>query len=260
VIALVVSALIAGYLLVPNALFRFVLGRFVPLRVFQDRKTEDLTRAVVTLAFIYVAALLTVWYVPGCNGHPFRFPDDASLRVSDYETVAGGLYSEELFRQHQASFWDAAWRSLERQGRLIFWYYCFVVVFAMLAGWATKHYGKLRRIKTYVWLADFYLLPHISQWYALLTPFTFSDNRTVVKADVLMTDNTLYRGDVADHFLDKDGNLSGLFLANPRRFDRVAYLREKHVWQSGNPLVIHPIFGDRFQAPNFISLQTKLLI
>lgn len=231
-VALAVSALITAYLLVPYALFRFVLGRFVPLRLFQERKTEDITRAVVTLAVVFGAALWAVWCWPGCKTHPFSFSDTAVLRTTDYETVASGLYSEAIFKEREHQFWDAFARSLERQGRFLCWYYSFVFVLAVSCGFGIKYYGKLRRNKAFAQVADLYLLPHISQWYVVLTPFTFSDKRTIVKADILMTDNTLYRGDIAEHFIDKDGNLSGLFLATPQRFDRRAYPREQDAWGS----------------------------
>jgi len=236
VIALAVSALVAAYLLVPYAIFRFLLGRFVPLRVLQDRKTEDLTRAVVTLLVVYLIALLLVWVVPGCRNHPFAFPDNAEQRVSDYQIVAGGLYSETVFRDYGGRFWDAFWRTTERQGRFICWYYLMVVTLAVVSGVAIQRYGAWRRYPPYAWLADVYLLPHISQWWVLLTPFAFSDRRTLVRADVLMTDNTLYSGEVADHFLDREGNLSGLFLANPQRFDRRSYFREQDAWGSARGL------------------------
>lgn len=231
-IALAVSALITAYLLVPYALFRFILGRFVPLRLFQERKTEDITRAVVTLAVVYAAALWAVWFWPGCKTHPFSFPDTASLRTTDYETVASGLYSEAIFKERGDQFWGAFARSLERQGRFLCWYYAFVFALALACGFGIKYYGKLRRNKVFTRVADLYLLPPISQWYVVLTPFAFADKRTTVKADILMTDNTLYRGDIAEHFIDKEGNLSGLFLANPQRFDRRAYLREQDAWGS----------------------------
>lgn len=231
-IALAVSALITAYLLVPYALFRFILGRFVPLRVFQERKTEDITRAIVTLAVVYGAALWAVWCWPGCKAHPFSFPDTASLRTTDYQTVASGLYSEAIFKEYRSEFWDALDRTLERQGRFLCWYYVFVLSLALASGLGIKNYGKLRRNKLFTGVADFYLLPHISQWYVVLTPFAFADKRTTVKADILMTDNTLYRGDIAEHFIDKEGTLSGLFLATPQRFDRRAYLREQDAWGS----------------------------
>lgn len=234
-IALVVSCLIAAYLLIPNALFRFVLSLKVPLRIFQETKIEDLTRAVVTLVFVFVLALLVVWYVPCLDGHPFAFSDTPQLRSSDYQIVASGLYSEGMFKDYGDKFWDAFWRTLRRQGRFVFWYYVLVALLAWASGWASTRYGKFRRNNFYAWFADWYLLPHISQWYAVLTPFTFSDSNTIVKVDVLMTDDTLYRGRVADHFVDKEGNLSGLFLANPSRFDRRTYLREKDAWGVTRP-------------------------
>lgn len=229
-IALLISFLIAAYLLVPNALFRFVLGLKVPVKFFQESKTEDLTRAVVTLGFVFVMALIAVWYVPFLKEHPFQFADTPQLRSSDYRVVASALYSEQAFREYGQKFWEALSRTSSRQGRFFCWYYILVVAVAWASGWASTHYGRFRRNKLYAKFADLYLLPHISQWYVLLKPFIFADKRTVVKADVLMTDDTLYRGDVAEYFLDKDGNLSGLFLANPTRFDRRTYLQERDRW------------------------------
>jgi hypothetical protein len=232
VIALALSILFAVYLLIPNALFRFILGVFVPLRIFEQRRTEDLTRAVVTLAILYGLALGLVWLVPGFKSHPLGFADSRSLRTSDYEIVASGLYSEAMFKEYGPLFWGALSRTLERQGRLLCWYYILVCIAGFMAGRGCKHYGRLKHIKPFAILADFYLMPHISQWYVILTPFTFPDRRTIVRAEVLMTDGTLYRGDVADHFLNKEGSLSGLFLANPTRFDRRALMKEREAWGS----------------------------
>jgi len=96
-----------------------------------------------------------------------------------------------------------------------------------VVGWASKQYGRFKGWRPYAKFADIYLLPHISQWHAILTPFTFPDPKTTVKADVLMTDDTLYSGEVVDYFVDKDGDLSGLFLKNPRQFDRARYLKRR---------------------------------
>jgi hypothetical protein len=235
VIALLVSFLFAAYLLVPNGLFRFVLGLYVPLRVFQDRKTEDLTRAVVTLVAVFALALLAVWYIPGIKSYPFNFPDSGPLRVSDYRTVFGGLYSELIYKESGTQFWDALSRTVRRQARFITWYYLLVIAWAASSGWLSTNYYRLRQKSLYSHFADFYLLPHITQWYVLLTPFVVGPG-TIVEADVLMTDDKLYRGDVAQHFLDKDGNLSGLFLANPTRFDRRSYLRDRDAWGFTRPM------------------------
>ncbi len=237
-IALVISSLIAVYLLIPNACFRFVLGLFVPLRVFQERKTEDLTRAVVTLGVVFFAALLAVWYIPGVDSHPLNFPDTTQLRSSDYRLVFSGLYSESSFRELGPRFWDSLSRTVDRQIRFICWYYLLVALWAALSGWLSTNYYRFVRNRWYSHFADFYLFPHISQWYVLLSPFIFGPG-TVVKADVLMTDDTLYRGNVAEHFLDKDGGLSGLFLTDPTRFDRRQYLRDLDSWRMTRPMAFY---------------------
>jgi hypothetical protein len=58
----------------------------------------------------------------------------------------------------------------------------------------------------------------------LLTPYLLPD--TKVRADLLCTNNTLYQGEVSQHFL-RDGQLSGIILNDPRRFDRDRYLADK---------------------------------
>lgn len=234
-IALTFSALIAAYLLVPNALFRFLLGWFVPLKLFQGTRTDEITRAVATLFLIFWFALLLVWYAPGFRSWPGSFPDTPQLRASDYSIVAGGLYSESMFQDYGQNFWLAFWRCLDRQWHFIFWYYISVALAAILMGIASRRYGKWRRYRLYSWFADVYLLPHISQWHAILTGFTFPEKATVI-ADVLMTDNTLYSGEVAEYFLSSDGSLSGLFLKNPKRFDRARYLKEKSDWGITRPV------------------------
>ena len=181
---------------------------------------------------MYLIALVAGWYCPVCKAYPFYFSDSSELRTADYTIVASALYSESIFKEHEQEFWSALKRSSCRQARFLTWYYGFVLSLAFACGFGIKNYGRFRRSSGFRWIADLYLLPHISQWYVLLTPFTFEDKRTAVKADILMTDNTLYRGTVAEHFIDKDGNLSGVFLGHPQRFDRRSYLREQDAWHT----------------------------
>jgi hypothetical protein len=201
-----------------------------------------LTRAVVTLGFVFFAALLAVWYIPGIESHPLNFPDTPQLRSFDYRSVFGSFYSEAVFKEAGAKFWESLSRIIDRQIRFAFWYYLVITVWAGVCGWLITNYYRFRLHSWYSRFADFYLLPHISQWFVLLSTFIFGPG-TEVKADVLMTDNTLYRGDVAQHFLDKDGNLSGLFLTNPVRFDRRQYLRDIDKWGTSRSRAFywHPI-------------------
>ena len=47
-----------------------------------------------------------------------------------------------------------------------------------------------------------------------------------MQADILCTNDTLYQGYVSQYFL-KDGQLSGIILRTPKRFDRQRYLKAK---------------------------------
>jgi hypothetical protein len=87
-------------------------------------------------------------------------------------------------------------------------------------------YGSLRKYRIYRLFADPLLLPNISEWYPLLTTFIFEDKGTAIRADILCGD-ILYSGTISEHFVDKDGALSGVILTNPSRYDRRQYLRDK---------------------------------
>ena len=74
------------------------------------------------------------------------------------------------------------------------------------------------------------MLVVISQWHPLLP----KDDTIVVQADVLCVNGLLYQGAVSDYFL-KEGELSGLILREPRRFDRKAYEKAKDEGKKPEP-------------------------
>lgn len=48
----------------------------------------------------------------------------------------------------------------------------------------------------------------------------------LVQVDILSVNDTLYQGELLDYFL-RDGELSGIILKKPRRFDTPAYINAK---------------------------------
>lgn len=54
----------------------------------------------------------------------------------------------------------------------------------------------------------------------------FLDKKTRVQADLLCTNGVLYQGIVAQHFI-RSGSLTGIFLSEPKRFDRDRYQKAK---------------------------------
>lgn len=232
-VALTLSALLAFYLIVPALLFNFAFDKIVPLRVVTKSRAEELTGALVTAFVPFVLALCLVWHVPFTKEHPFRIASESpALRVHDYKLVIGSIYSEELFRKAEQGFWGSVQRFSYRQGRFLVWYWLFAFLEGLAIGKLANHHGAIltwferniaagrgifragaSQIGKWVFLKI--LLPKVSEWHVLLTPF--SDPKSAVRAQILVTDGTIYSGEVYQHYLDKEGRLSGLILINARR-------------------------------------------
>lgn len=224
-VALVLSVLLTVYLIVPEAIFRAIFGWFLPTKEFVLTRTDTAYRAVGISLLPFVLAMVACWYAPGIRNWPFPVsPNTVQGRRDDYKTVAAGIYSDAEFARSPVAFWGAFTRSLRRQGRLVSWYLPLVALEALLSGWLASRYARFRRNRLYRWLADKFLFHYISKWHPLLTPYVSPDK--VVLADILCTNDTLYQGYVSEYFL-KDGQLSGIILKSPKRFNRPQYLKTK---------------------------------
>jgi hypothetical protein len=179
--------------------------------------------ALLPLAF----ALAGSWYLPMMRTVPFSVRDNTvELRRSDYREVLSALYSEQEYRNSQKEFWPAFTRCSRRQARLAAWYILAIGLEAWAAGKLAANYAKYKHNPVYSWLADKFLFSYISEWHPLLTPYMFVEKGTTVQADMLCTNGTLYQGVVTQHFV-KNGTLTGIFLTEPKRFNRELYVKNK---------------------------------
>jgi len=230
-IALAASLVLTLYLLIPSSIFRLIFGFFVPLRSFVRSRGEEVFQGVMSTVVPLALTLVLVWTISPFDGHPFTFSDTAQVRRADYKLVASALYSEGVFRQSGDAFWKAMTRTGRRQGRFLVWYYLLVIAEGMTVGVLSVSYpaltGRRWYNRCYKWSAEKVLLPNISEWHVLLTPFFFKDKSTVVRVDILCVDNTLYRGKVVQHSLDKEGQLAGLIITEAKRYARDLYLRDQ---------------------------------
>jgi hypothetical protein len=241
VIALSASIILTLYLLIPGSIFGLILGLFVPLRSFDRTRGEEILRGVLSTLLPFILSLLLVWMVKPFDTHPFAFPDTSQARRADYKLVVSGLYSEDLFKHSGDLFWKALTRTGRRQGRFLVWYYSFIILEGWGFGALCVSYPKYKENRSYRWAAKHVLLPSISEWHVLLTPFFFSDKSTVVRADILCSDNNLYRGAVAEHFLDKEGQLRGMIITDALRYDRITYLKDRDA-----AIDKHPVNKDNY--------------
>jgi hypothetical protein len=227
VLVVLFSLLLTLYLVIPEAIFRTVFGWFVPPRNFVLSRTETAYRALGIASLPFVLALFGSWYLPGMRSFPFPVRDNApQARRADYRIVTESLYSDAEFQRQRAEFWPAFTRCARRQARLILWYALFIVLEAVLAGELAKNFARYKSNPIYKWIADKLLFSYISEWHPLLTPYSYVDPNTAVQADILCTNGTLYQGHVSQHFV-KEGQLTGIILQKPKRFDRESYLQAK---------------------------------
>jgi hypothetical protein len=231
-IGLLATYYVVAYLLIPSGLFRVLYSLILPSRIrFQRTRAEEFTFAAMASVLPFFLALGLVWTVAS---RPFPVSgDSAADRRDEYRLVIGTAISDKALADGSKTlmFWHALNKVIRRQARFLFWYYLLVLLESRIFAWFTRNYGKWsttlkgRRGKVYSLLANKVLLPTVSQWHVLLTTFSYpSEPKREVWVDVLSTVDILYTGHVVSFFLDKDGELSGIFLEHPRRFDRKGYL------------------------------------
>ncbi len=229
-IALLTTYLIVAYIFIPGVVFRLSASFFVKLRLFQLTKAQEATFGCFVSLAPFLFALFFVWHVPFARNHPFQIPT-ASLRDyrNDHHLAFTLIVAEDPSRFLEATHGQASRYALSlsniehRQLRFLVWYYCFIALEGGIFGYLSRKYGDWSNFGIYEWFARKVLLPNVSEWQLLLTDFTFPKSpKRDVFADVLCDDH-LYRGKVADYFLDVSGSLSGVFMKNVERFRKKEY-------------------------------------
>jgi len=226
--ALFLSFLVLAYVVVPGILFRRTFNFFVPLRRFQWSRTEEITASVVTTLFPLALALVLVNFYYWFGHHPFGFDDSTMQKWNDYRDVLSASYSEKFFTENRQALLQAAERVGQRQFHFLSWFYLATFSEALFFGTLTLFYGDLRQIKPLGRVIEKLVIPGISEWHVMFTPFTFSRSpKRMVQVDALGTDGNLYQGEVGDFHVDSDGHLTGFLMKKARRFLRTEFLDDR---------------------------------
>lgn len=226
-IALAASLFLLFYLLVPGGIFRFATSLVVPLKKFHKTKAQEITFAVVACFIPFWVTMLLVWTVAI---HPFQAVETIQQRREHYRVVYSALQSDKQFDEsiQARTFWPALNDVLRRQARFLIWYYSLVIAEAAFFWWLTSRYADFRENEVYSFFAENFLLPSISEWHVMLTDFAIpTTQKREIRVDVLTTGDILFKGKLGGYSLDAEGELSGLLLSEPQRFDRTQYLEHK---------------------------------
>jgi hypothetical protein len=231
-LALSTTAVLVAYILIPAAVFRVVFSWFVPLKKSPRTRAEEITFALLIAVLPFQLARALAF------GHGLLAPFELDAAgLATWRVLAEAVLSDDL-GVHTAAFWEALGRVAAHQRHFVAAFYVLVVVEAVLFGLVGRYHGTMvaalepgagrlaplrRCARALLRFASARLLfPSISEWDAVFTPSLFVPRRQRATAhvDVLTTDDHLYRGQVADYFLDAQGKLSGLYLVGAQRFQR----------------------------------------
>jgi hypothetical protein len=227
-------------------------------------RTEEIYQAILIALVPFLLAWPLVWYVPPARSWPFYTAGSWADRRADYKLVTSAIYSEAIFRAREEKSWKALTNSTRRQLRFLSWFYLLVLIESAWCGWIGYRYGRKKHGRIVSFIARSMIFKQMSGWHFLLTPFLFAGNVTV-DADILSTGDILYKGKIYEYAVDRDGDLVGLALALPFRFDKEARDRDvasgnvdskKDHWIKirGNRLYL---FADRIQNIN-LRYQTEM--
>lgn len=171
-------------------------------------------------------------WVDQYTGKRFRitargFADSQMLKWNDYKDVLSASYSEKYFDENRDKLLAAFERVLRRQVHFLTWYYAATACWALLCGLIGWQYGNIREWKI-AYPIEKFMIPAISEWHAMFTPFTFPHSpERWVQVDALSSDGILYQGAAGIFHVGGDGKLTGFFLKNTKRFLRTEYLEAK---------------------------------
>jgi len=204
-IALAASALLGLYVLVPVYLFERAAQSFIRLKRHQRTRIEEFGAGILVSGIPFVATCLLFW--------------NRQNAWADYKIVVNGLYSEHYFDANTDAFWNSLKAVSHHQEWFLLWNYLFLITEIAIVVLCVRQFGRLNQYAIFKNTVGKFLLKRVSEWEPLLTPFVFppSEKRRV-EVDVMVIDGKLYRGTVQEHFLGKDGELSGLLLKDASRF------------------------------------------
>ena len=218
-LGLLVTFLVAAYLLGPGLLARQLLGFVIPRKTLIQTKSEEITRSIVQA--ILPLALAIGWAALW-----------GSLRAAggwgDVQNVVSGVYSTSFFDVHRVEFFQSA-RAFARMNVAVLWrLYLLVILIALMFDVAVLKYRRLRALLPRTWqktMLATLVLPRVSEWHVLLSDMLMPEEDLFLDADLLTRSGAIYQGHVQDKMLGANGSLDSITLANPRRFLREEYQR-----------------------------------
>jgi hypothetical protein len=220
VLALLVSLLIAVYLLGPNLIARWAADLVVFRKTRIESHAEEVARSI--LGAILPLALAVVW--ARWTGALW-----SSGTQRDVETVFSALESDNFFQAHHQQFFTSLYAFFWMNYAILWRLYFIVLLASGLRVAIVLNYNRVWRRLDRRWMRTLLatIVPRISEWDLLFSDMLLPEGTFRIMADVLTKTGGLYQGTVQDRMLNGDGSLQSITLANPRRFEREQFRKAK---------------------------------
>jgi hypothetical protein len=220
VLALLVSLLIAVYLLGPNLIARWAADLVVFRKTRIESHAEEVARSII--GAVIPLALAVAWA---------RW--SGALWISgtqrDVETVFSALESDNFFQTHHQQFFTSLYAFFWMNYAILWRLYFIVLLASGLRVAIVLNYNRVWRRLDRRWMRTLLatIVPRISEWDLLFSDMLLPEGTFRIMADVLTKTGGLYQGTVQDRMLNGDGSLQSITLANPRRFARAEFQKAK---------------------------------
>jgi hypothetical protein len=219
-LALLVSFLIAVYLLGPNLIARWAADLVVFRKTRAESHAEEVARSIISAAIpLLVAIAWARW-----SGAMW-----SSGTQADVETVFSALQSDNFFQQHHAQFFTSLYAFFWMNYAILWRLYLIVLIACAVRVFVVLNYNRIWRRLHQRWMRTLLatIVPRISEWDLLFSDMLLPEGTFRIMADVLTKTGGLYQGTIQDRMLNNDGSLASITLANPRRFERAEFRKAK---------------------------------
>lgn len=219
-LALLVSFLIAVYLLGPNLIARWAADLVVFRKTRSESHAEEVARSILAAAIPLLLAI--VWA-------QWRGALWARGTQSDVEIVFSALESDNFFQTHHAQFFSSLYAFFWMNYAILWRLYFLVMMACLVRIVVVLNYNRIWRRLHKRWMRTLLatIVPRISEWDLLFSDMLLPEGSFRIMADVLTKTGGLYQGSIQDRMLNADGSLQSITLANPRRFERAEFRKAK---------------------------------
>jgi hypothetical protein len=252
VLALVLTLILALYILGPDLFSRLVVSQFVPARPRIANKSEEVARAILLSSIPVTCVWVIAHFMFG------RFSNASVLK-----DFLSGLYGEASLAQTSDKFFAAAIKIIQLNVEVLLApVYGFVFIVSVGLGILIRSYGRVLRANqnrpkvaaVVTWLVR----PWVAEWHLKLSGVLLPRKTDYIQVDVLTKLDVLFRGTLAEHHLAPDGTLISIVLLNPKKFKRKEFLDARRLARARS--VPDPAnFWSLIEARSFIIMASEIV-